>query len=231
MTRMSLRTKETAPPSRRVDLVSAARTLFAEKGYHETTVEDITRAAGVAKGTFYLYFDEKRQIFLAIIRDLLDVIKAIGAEIGHGSPTEHPLAFFERAEQTALKLLELFLDNRPLARLAYRESMGMDPALDEMIRTFYREVAEIEARNIRVAQQLGLLRECSPMLTAYAHIGMIERVVLTLLDEPPDFPPPAEVVREVMRLAYEGLRAPGTPSPYEHLPMPTFRVQAEAEPS
>jgi AcrR family transcriptional regulator len=225
---MSLRTKEIAPPSRRADLVGAARTLFADKGYHETTVEDITRAAGVAKGTFYLYFDEKRQIFLAIIRDLLDVIKSIGQTIGHGSPTEHPLAFFERAEQAALKLLEIFLENRPLARLAYRESMGMDPALDDMLRSFYREVAEIEARNIRIAQQLGLLRDCSPMLTAYAHIGMIERVVLTLLDDPPDFPPPADVVREVMQLAFEGLRAPGQPSPYEHLPLPTLSVQASS---
>ncbi len=224
---MSLRTKESLPPSRRADLVGAARILFADKGYHETTVEDITRAAGVAKGTFYLYFDEKRQIFLAIIRDLLDLIKSIGSTIGHGPPTEHPLAFFQRAEQAALRLLEIFLENRPLARLAYRESMGMDPALDDMLRSFYREVAEIEARNIRIAQQVGLLRECSPMLTAYAHIGMVERVVLTMLEEPPDFPPPVDVVREVMRLAYEGLRAPGTPSPYEHLPLPTMTLRPE----
>ena len=187
---MSVRAREVAAPTRRLDLVSAARILFAEKGYHETTVEDITRSAGVAKGTFYLYFDEKREIFLAVIRELLDLIKAIGSTVGAATPGEHPLAFFQRAEQSALRLLEIFLANRPLARLAYRESMGMDPALDDMIRGFYREVAEIEAGNIRVAQSLGLIRECSPILTAYAHIGMVERVVLTLLEEPPDFPEP-----------------------------------------
>ena len=131
---MSVRAREVAAPTRRLDLVSAARILFAEKGYHETTVEDITRSAGVAKGTFYLYFDEKREIFLAVIRELLDLIKAIGSTVGAATPGEHPLAFFQRAEQSALRLLEIFLANRPLARLAYRESMGMDPALDDMIR-------------------------------------------------------------------------------------------------
>jgi AcrR family transcriptional regulator len=42
---------------RRAQLVHAAREVFGAKGYHDATVDDITRAAGVAKGTFYLYFE------------------------------------------------------------------------------------------------------------------------------------------------------------------------------
>jgi len=48
---------------RRAKLVTAARDVFGQKGYHAATVDDITRAAGVAKGTFYLYFDEKREVY------------------------------------------------------------------------------------------------------------------------------------------------------------------------
>jgi AcrR family transcriptional regulator len=199
---------------RRSDLLSAARTIFAERGYHETTVEDITRAAGVAKGTFYLYFTEKREIFLAIIGELLDTIKAIGTSVADLAPDENPLAFLARSEQAAGRLMEIFQENRALARLAYRESMGMDPALEAMIRDFYREVAEIEAHNIRVAQRIGLLRDCEPLLTAYAHIGMVERVLLTMLEQPELFPEPRTVIRQMMRLAYEGLRADGAPSPF-----------------
>ena len=199
---------------RRSDLLAAARTIFAERGYHETTVEDITRAAGVAKGTFYLYFTEKREIFLAIIGELLDAIKAIGTSVSDLAPDEHPLAFLARSEQAAARLMEIFQENRALARLAYRESMGMDPALEAMLRDFYREVAEIEAHNIRVAQRIGLLRDCEPLLTAYAHIGMVERVLLTMLEQPELFPEPRSVIRQMMRLAYEGLRAEGAPSPF-----------------
>jgi len=93
---------------RRADLLAAARRVFADRGYHETTVEDVTRAAGVAKGTFYLYFDEKREIFLAIIRELLDTIKAIGAELSDVSPGEHPREFLERAEQAGVRLMDVF---------------------------------------------------------------------------------------------------------------------------
>ena len=200
--------------ARRAELLASARAIFAARGYHEATVEEITRAAGVAKGTFYLYFDEKREIFLAIIRDLLDRIKAIGASVSALAPGDHPLAFMARVEHAALGLMQLFLDNRDLARLAYRESMGMDAALETMLRDFYRETAEIEAHNIRVAQRVGLLRPCDPLLTAYAHIGMVERVLLTMLEEPQLFPEPRAVIREMMRLAYEGLRAEGAPSPF-----------------
>jgi AcrR family transcriptional regulator len=206
------RAKESGP-SRRSELMAAARTIFAERGYHETTVEDITRAASVAKGTFYLYFSEKREIFLAIIRELIDTVKSIGTSLGNELPPgEHPFAFMERAERAAVRLMEIFRDNRTLARLAYRESMGMDPALEAMIRDFYRETAEIEANNIRLAQRIGILRDCDPMLTAYAHIGMVERVLLTLLESPEVFPEPREVIRQMMRLAYEGLRADGAPT-------------------
>ena len=201
-------------PSRRADLMAAARTIFAERGYHETTVEDITRASGVAKGTFYLYFQEKREIFLAIIRELLDTIKAIGASVSQLAPGDDPLAFMARSEAAATRLMEIFQDNRALARLAYRESMGMDAGLEQMIREFYRETAEIEAHNIRVAQRVGLLRDCDPLLTAYAHIGMVERVLLTMLEEPQLFPDQRDVIRQMMRLAYEGLRAEGAPSPF-----------------
>lgn len=194
--------------------MAAARTIFAERGYHETTVEDITRASGVAKGTFYLYFQEKREIFLAIIRELLDTIKAIGTSVSQLGPGDDPLAFMARSEAAAIRLMEIFQDNRALARLAYRESMGMDAGLEAMIREFYRETAEIEAHNIRVAQRVGLLRACDPLLTAYAHIGMVERVLLTMLEEPQLFPEPREVIRQMMRLAYEGLRAEGAPSPF-----------------
>jgi AcrR family transcriptional regulator len=193
--------------SRRAELMDAARRIFAEHGYHDTTVEDITRAAGVAKGTFYLYFDEKRAIFLAIIRELLDTIKALGATVGDAVAGEHPLAFLERAEEAAGRMMELFLANRPLARLAWRESMGMDPALEEMIRGFYRETAEIAARNIRVAQEVGLVRDCDPLLAGYAYIGMVERVLLSMLEAPERFPPPREVIRQLVRLAYDGARA------------------------
>lgn len=190
--------------ARRQSLLDAAATLFAQKGYHATTVDDITRAAGVAKGTFYLYFDEKREVYYEVIRGFMDLVMEIGGSIGSGAAS--PMDFFARAEQAAQRLMAVFMDNRELARLAYRESMGMDPELEAMVARFYREIAEVEAKNIQAAIDLGIVRNVSPLLVAYAHIGMVERVLLALVDSPEDFPDPKRVVGELMQLAFDGLR-------------------------
>lgn len=57
--------------TRRVLLDAAAR-LFAEHGYHETSVPDIVTAAGVGHGTFYEYFGSRREILLALTQPLVE---------------------------------------------------------------------------------------------------------------------------------------------------------------
>jgi hypothetical protein len=61
--------------------------------------------------------------------------------------------------------------------------------------------------------RLGVVRQVDPIVTAYAHIGMIERVALGLLREPSS-PPASEVIRELLSIAYLGLkpRSPNKPN-------------------
>jgi AcrR family transcriptional regulator len=53
--------------ARRAELVSAATAVFARQGVANTAVSDIVKAAGVAQGTFYLYFDSKDDAVLAVV--------------------------------------------------------------------------------------------------------------------------------------------------------------------
>ncbi len=190
---------------RRAQLVAAAREIFGEKGYHEATVDDITRRAGVAKGTFYLYFSEKKEIYYDLVRTFLQHITDIGASVAR--EVNNVQDFYTRAEQAALRLLNVFVEHHAVARLAYRESASLDPTLEQMVRDFYRQIATVEAENIRLGIRLGIFREVDPMVCAYAHIGMVERVALGLLREP-SAPPPADVARQLLAIAYEGLRPP-----------------------
>ncbi len=194
---------------RRQSLIDAARALFAEKGYHDTTVDDITRTANVAKGTFYLYFSEKREIYHEVIRLFLDMIRAAGVRVE--SPTASPIEFVEQTRTNARNLLRCLTENRDLTRMAYGEAAGLDPRLVELWREFRRETAEVEARNLELAMQLGVIRPCHPLLQAYVHIGMVERVMLELIEHPQDFPPPEELVDEILRIGYEGIRGRNGP--------------------
>ncbi|GAB4213328.1 MAG: TetR/AcrR family transcriptional regulator [Rhodoferax sp.] len=49
--------------------MAAALTLFVERGYAATRVEDVARKAGVSKGTVFLYYENKEALFKAVVRD------------------------------------------------------------------------------------------------------------------------------------------------------------------
>ncbi len=56
----------------RENLIENAQRLIAEKGYHKTRVEDITKASGVAKGTFYNYFNSKEELISTFLKESLE---------------------------------------------------------------------------------------------------------------------------------------------------------------
>src|SRR5438552_1828440 len=55
---------------RRAQVLATARRLFAERGYHNTSISEIIAACRIARGTFYLYFESKRAIFDELLDDL-----------------------------------------------------------------------------------------------------------------------------------------------------------------
>ncbi len=72
-TRPATRGSRRKEESRR-KLLEAARTLFVEKGYHDTRPQDIAKQAGVGHGTFYLHFDDKKACFLAFVDEARDEV-------------------------------------------------------------------------------------------------------------------------------------------------------------
>ncbi len=58
------------------ELLEAALDLFVEKGFAATRLEDVAARAGVSKGTLYLYFDNKQELFKAVVRE--GVVPVIG---------------------------------------------------------------------------------------------------------------------------------------------------------
>ncbi|HWI51342.1 MAG TPA: TetR/AcrR family transcriptional regulator [Symbiobacteriaceae bacterium] len=62
---------------RRKELIDAARALFMEQGYEQTTMSNIAERANVAQGTFYIYFSSKQDVLLAIMRELLEALGEI----------------------------------------------------------------------------------------------------------------------------------------------------------
>src|SRR5262245_29572439 len=63
------------------ELTAAALELFVEKGFAATRLEDVATRAGVSKGTLYLYFDSKEELFKAVIQSAVLPVLAEGEQI------------------------------------------------------------------------------------------------------------------------------------------------------
>jgi AcrR family transcriptional regulator len=70
-----------APDVRRSELITTAQELFYTKGYESTSITDIVKSVGVAKGTFYYYFDSKQAILETLVDELVTQVVAILQEI------------------------------------------------------------------------------------------------------------------------------------------------------
>ena len=108
---------------RREQLLTAALRVFGRHGYHGTRVETIITAAGVARGTFYLYFEDKRALFAALMDGWHSVV------LGMFDDVEAKLAQAETHEEAwqvyrdmGTGLAWVGLANRDEILLAFRES-------------------------------------------------------------------------------------------------------------
>ena len=95
-------------------LIESARALFAEKGLRGVTTHDIARRAGVAAGTFYLHFSDKRTLFREITEESVAVLRE-GLEKSVASARDLPS--FVRAHATAL--IEFAESHRDLVRILF----------------------------------------------------------------------------------------------------------------
>ncbi len=97
------------PEVRRGQIISAARELMTEKGYSEVLLEDVAQRAGVAKGTLYLYFADKPQIYGAVMESLLDELALrLGKAVGMRS--DDPLVPIRSAVSELLAFTDIYKD-------------------------------------------------------------------------------------------------------------------------
>ena len=137
-------------------LFRSALDLFAQKGFAETTVEDITEAADVGKGTFFNYFPSKDHILLAFGEMQLAKLSDAVAEARH-SPA--PLLQYLRSLST--RMTEEPMRNPAIVRallLGYLSSTPVREALLDM----QKRVLALHSEMIELGQQRGEVRDDLP---------------------------------------------------------------------
>jgi len=156
---------------RRAAIIAAAKAVFAEKGYHDASIGDVIARAGIARGTFYLYFEGKREVFETLLEEALLSLRASvrPIDVAKGAPSaEGQLRAILRAVFTQA------LADRDFTRLLLSLWMSPDAEVAPVVRGFYGLVTQLIAASFEKGVGKGLVRACDPALTAPAALGALQ---------------------------------------------------------
>jgi AcrR family transcriptional regulator len=157
---------------RRSQLIQAALAAFGKKGYHDTQVSDIIAQAKVARGTFYLYFEGKREIFEAIIgqifQGIAEQIRALPLDAVDQIPTQ--------ILGNLRRVTALLMKNPLWIKLVFSDAVGLDSEFDAHIRNFYELVLDYIRRGLKQGQRMGFVREGDVGVLAVCVLGAVKEV-------------------------------------------------------
>lgn len=151
------------------EICSAALEVFAEKGFAAAKLDEIARRAGISKGTLYLYFADKAELFRAVVRSAIAPnVEAITSAI---SSLEAPIADIVGMILAGFAEREARLPVGAVAKIVIGESRNFP----ELARVWHDEVASKAigalAGIIERAQRRGEVRPGNPRLYAFSLVG------------------------------------------------------------
>ncbi|MBP1154612.1 MULTISPECIES: TetR/AcrR family transcriptional regulator [unclassified Paenibacillus] len=155
---------------KRDKIIESALKLFEEKGYHSTKISDIVQDAGMAKGTFYLYFKSKEDMFRHVAEACLDEI--VGALAEGSSETDG--SFEDRMLYRIIRqTLIIYYDNRTILNIINQHGSA-SPEIGDISKHFYGKMATVIKGILAQYQAYPGYTDEQLEMTAYAKIGMVE---------------------------------------------------------
>lgn len=189
--------------ARRNQILGAAKKVFARKGFHATTIADIAKQAKLAYGSIYWYFDNKDDLFhalMAVEEEALRTQVSI-ALAAQGSAVSGDALF-----RTAVKeVFEFFEADKATVKLLFRDAYALGDRFEKHLGGIYeRFIDEIETF-IVMAQDRGDVVVAPPRMVAFTLAALIGQLAHRRISTD-DGVTAAEVADFVVTLVLDGLR-------------------------
>ncbi len=187
---------------RRKQIVTHATRLIAKNGYANTSVADVIKAADVSRGTFYLYFESRDQLFDDILQAFIDALEETVEIISleHEDPAGALYGNFRR-------LIDLLASNRDLTKVLFREAVGHSPSVDERVNAFYTHIRAMVSGALRKGVTRKLLRPVDESIISTAIVGCVKEVIYTYLVVGDGAIDPDTITTAIFDFGFNGLAA------------------------
>jgi AcrR family transcriptional regulator len=197
--------------ARTAEITSAALRLFLDHGIDNVSIDQIAKAAGIGKATFYAYFTDKHELVATLLAPVragaLAAMDRCHAELASAT---HFGDMRTASIQLGTELYGVFLDSLDVLRLLLQESRGPAVGARQPIRDLYDELVERSVQHNQSALDRGLIRPIHPRVSALINVGAVERLTMGLLHGE-NLGDPAAAVRSLVDLLLAG-REPTTAS-------------------
>ncbi len=176
--------------------------MFAERGYHDASIVKIAEAAGVAGGTFYIYFKTKQDIFDELVIDLNHRVRQAMAEASSQGTSRSD------AERRGFEAFFRFTGEHPALYRIIRQAEFVSP---HTLRLHYERIVEGYVEGLDRAKEAGEIAELDSDVVAWALMGAGELIGMryVLWDDQRQIP--EHVFEEAMRFVRRGLGATENP--------------------
>ncbi len=156
----------------RAKILKIAKDVFANKGFNHTTVKDVTHAAGLGYGTFYLYFKDKKDVFYALVEQVEDDLYTASKD-GSDLDVDYArgLSSYRALRKDLKAIFQSFRNHSSILKFS-KELAVLDPA-------FGKRYEAMRARLIQRTKQIlekSTLDNVDYNVAAIAIAGMIESV-------------------------------------------------------
>lgn len=162
-------------------LLDAANHLFIEHGVSSTTISEICDEAGIAKGTFYLYFKDKEDILRALTKRIsLTILK-----ITYQKVKTETVGFVDKLVLMADYLLDLFKNDPDMLSIMKKDFIW--PITEEEFLTTEDDTMSLIRRNIEEYAKEVVISEHQILVRLYALISMLCSIAYSsIIDDFPD---------------------------------------------
>lgn len=182
-------------------ILKTAAGMFAKKGYHQTTVDEIARALGVAKGTIYYHFKNKEELYLAIIQEGIYLLEG---RMRLGMPEAKIPA--EKLKKIIAGMLSFIEDEKDLVFLFIKELCGRDIQREVLARMLSGSL-DIIRGIIEEGVEDGSFEQVDPEITTSSLYGMVIISALHYISYARKIPHD-QVVAAIEKVFFEGILKP-----------------------
>jgi len=181
----------------RAKLLVAAERVFGEHGFERASIVEITKAAGVAQGTFYVYFESKHLVFAQLVETLGRNLRQQLAEAVTGLDSRLAV------EQAGFEAFLAFIQEHRHLYKIIRQAEFVDEAL---YRSYYTRLAEGYVQGLEAAMSEGEFAALDAEAIAYALMGIFDFIGMRWVLWEGKLPP-VRVRRDVLDFVASGLLA------------------------